>query len=311
MPMTPRRARYADLGVHGISGVLVGHIVVAGLLLGVTNYSTSIEIDWGSAFGAFLIVGASLIVWLYLLFNPGRNQTEWLVAEAALVFSLMLTMSIVLLPAQYSAAALNRPLIDPLLARADGLLGVHVPDLVRWTAVQPYLVAWLRFAYDSLAVQFILAIPLLVVGRSRLALWEYAFHFHACALFTLAFFAAFPAACVFDYYGFVSLLPQDTFIEQFRLARSGQMKTLEFWSMEGLVSAPSFHVAGGLMITWAVRSNVWLLVPSLLLNGSLCAATVLTGTHYAIDLLMSAVMFAASVAIWRRICVRRFEVSPF
>jgi len=135
--------------------------------------------------------------------------------------------------------------------------------------------------------------------RDRRALWEFVFHFHVCATITLVAFALFPAACAFNYYGFESTIPQAGFIADFAGARSGSVRVLEFGRMEGLVSMPSFHVAGALMVTWAFRRHVWLLVPLVVINSLLVAATFMTGAHYVIDVLGTLAMFAGSLALWR------------
>ena len=81
--------------------------------------------------------------------------------------------------------------------------------------------------------------------------------------------------------------------------RNGNLRSVSFGAMEGLVSAPSFHVAGGLMVSWALRHVRWLLPGVLVVNVSLCLATVMTGTHYVVDVLLSLVMVAGSVFAWR------------
>ena len=70
-------------------------------------------------------------------------------------------------------------------------------------------------------------------------------------------------------------------------------------TVTGLVSVPSFHVAGALVLTWVVRHRWWVLVPVGLLNLALCAATVLSGAHYAVDVLISLGLFGLSLLAWR------------
>jgi hypothetical protein len=78
------------------------------------------------------------------------------------------------------------------------------------------------------------------------------------------------------------------------------MTTIRPEDMEGLVSMPSFHFAGAVMVTWAMRrSNIWLaaLIP---LNFTLTAATVVTGSHYVADLVGAAAMCGFSLWLYRR-----------
>ncbi len=64
---------------------------------------------------------------------------------------------------------------------------------------------------------------------------------------------------------------------------------------------PSFHVIGALMVTWALRAHPLTLAVALVINVLLIAATVLSGAHYAVDVLAAFVVFTLSVWSWRRI----------
>jgi membrane-associated phospholipid phosphatase len=102
------------------------------------------------------------------------------------------------------------------------------------------------------------------------------------------------------------LLDQAGFLAHFEGLRAGTFHVIRFDDIEGLISFPSFHVAGAFMVTWALRRTrrlVW--IPVALLNVALVASTVLLGAHYAVDILATAVLFGASV-LAHFIVVRRF-----
>jgi hypothetical protein len=203
-------------------------------------------------------------------------------------------------PAQYAAMALRFPLVDPWLAAADAALGIHVPTLTEWTGAHRGLTIVLVLSYFSLLPQFVL--PLIVIGlayRNRELLWEYVFHFHVCLTLTLLAVALVPAACAFSYYGFTSLIDQTRFIRHFDGLRAGTFTQLHLNDLEGMISFPSFHVAGGLMVTWAFRRYRWWAVALGILNVLLISATVLTGAHYGIDVIATFALFAGSVWLWR------------
>ena len=145
-------------------------------------------------------------------------------------------------------------------------------------------------------------LPVLVLGfwyRDRTALWEYAFHFQVCLLGTLACFALFPARVPFSVYGVESILDQSRFLAHFGGVRSGLMTVIDPSNLEGLVSFPSFHTAGALMTTWALRrSRIWVTLLGVL-NTGLIAATVLLGVHYFIDLLGAVALCGVSLALYR------------
>jgi PAP2 superfamily len=222
------------------------------------------------------------------------------VTDVLLAMFLLLLLTNIASPAQYAAVALKRPLVDHWLAAADAALGIHVPSLTSWTRAHPSVGFLLKICYFSLLPQFVLApIAVGLVLRDRQRLWEYVFHFHFCLIVTLAFLAVFPAACAFTYYGFESTLSQARFIHHFQALRDGSFTMIRFDDLDGLISMPSFHAAGAMMVTWMFRGYRRWLVPVALLNVGLLASTVLTGAHYFIDVLATAGVFLASVAAFR------------
>lgn len=259
-----------------------------------------LQIDWRGAIPQVAVQGMLLFLWLHFRQYPGSAR-ERILPDLILVSSLMIMLTNIASPAQYVAVALKRPLVDVWLARADALLGVHVPTLVRWTSSHPILSLLFTLSYFSLFPQFLLTLVLLgLLYQNRERLWEYAFHFHFCLIVTLSALAVFPAECAFQYYGFQSTINQTHFIAHFQALRNGTFHTLMFADLEGLISMPSFHVAGALMVTWAFRGYRRVLVPLVVLNTGLIAATFMSGAHYFVDVLASCLLFAVSVVMFRR-----------
>jgi membrane-associated phospholipid phosphatase len=110
--------------------------------------------------------------------------------------------------------------------------------------------------------------------------------------------ALWPAAGVFQYEQFTATLPEARFIEHLALVRAGTPPRLVFGGMEGMVSFPSFHLAGAWMITWALRGTriFW---PAFVLNALLTLSTFATGAHYIVDGLGTVAMGAVSLGLWR------------
>ena len=289
-----------DLGLHELALLLLA-LNGAVLIATVPFYrSFGLLLDWATFAPSLIAIGFAGIGWLAHRSTPGR-ASEWTTAETFVAFSLFALLFSVVTPAQYLAVAMNRPLADPWLARADAALGISVPDVVAWTSAHPRLVSILVVSYYSLAVQFIAAIVLLgLYYRDRDALWEYVFNFHVCLILTLIGLALFPAMCAFSYYGFESLIDQTRFIRHFDALRRGTFTVLQLKELEGLITFPSFHVAGGLMVTWAFRRYHWMLAAMLVLNTLMIASTVLLGPHYAVDLIASAVVFGTSAWLYSR-----------
>ena len=302
-PVNPAKRRAIDqtqLRLNPLARRLLIWQAIALVVSGSLYPLLGLSIDWR---GAWPFVVADMVIFVIALELSGRpgNARERIVAETIFAFLLTLLLSQIIAPAQYAAAALNRPLIDPLLARVDAQLGIHVPSYADWVRTRPFMDTILTEAYDTLILQFALIVPILgLMLRDRLGLWEYVFHFHVCALVTVAALALFPAQCAYQYYGFESTIDQSRFIRHFNGLRDGSLTVIHMNDLEGLVSMPSFHVAGALMVTWAVRHRAVLLIPLGLINLILMAATFLSGVHYFVDLIVTVAMFALSVAAYRR-----------
>ena len=309
MPAHPPVAKPADLGLNPLTfrllALQIGLYILSAVLYPIVGLS--IDIAEGKWIPRAVQAAVALTVWGYYFWQPGR-RSEWISAEASMAFLLMLTFAAVATPGQYLAAAFNRPLIDSTLAWWDSLLGIDVPSLVTWTRQYPNLSAVLIGSYFTLLPQFVLIVPVLWLWSDRRALWEYTFHFHVCTTTTVLVSAIFPVASVFQYFGFESLLDQSRFIAHFQGVRDGSRMVVPLGNMEGLVSMPSLHAAGAMLVTWAVRRIRPLVWPVSLLNTLLIASTVLTGAHYVVDVLAAGVMVAVSVLAYRRLEPRWFPL---
>jgi hypothetical protein len=230
--------------------------------------------------------------------DPG-GPADRIIAETIFALWLLLLFTNIASPAQYAAVAWKRPLIDRWLAGADAWMGLNVTQLAAWMRSHPRTAGILSAAYSTLLLQFILPIVFHgLVYRDRDRLWEFVFHFHVCLTITVAALALVPVATPSNYYGFHSTIDQIRFVYQFNGFRDGTLHTIRFNELEGLISMPSFHVAGALMVTWVFRGR-WLFWPLAVINCLLIAATFMSGVHYVIDAIGTFPVFAASLAAYK------------
>jgi len=300
-----RRVSATQLGFHPVTCALLLAQIGAGIAIGIACRAAGFTATGGlqGLVGHYGPAALLLLFWMIHYTQPDSRKREWWTAEAALGFGLVLLGTAILAPAQYLAASFNRPLIDGWLAAADRVMGLHVPTLAAWTKAHPHIGDLLSFAYRTLAPQAGFVIGLIWWKRDRLALWEYVVTFHLCAFITIAASALWPAAGAFTYYGFTSTLDQSRFIDHFQALRQGTMTFIPFGDIEGLISMPSFHVIGGLLLTWAVRRTSFLL-PMALLNTLLIISTVMTGAHYAVDVLGGFLTWGTAVLAYRCLWAR-------
>jgi hypothetical protein len=296
-------SEYPRLGLHQLT-VTLALLLVATLAMIVAAFeATGLSYEWRADVPFFVLPASLLIAWTYFLVEPGRNPADWLNAESFLAAAFVLSFMLIGPPGQYAMIALQRPLVDPLLAAVDNLIGVDATRIAAWTRETPL---WFRSvllrAYLSFGVQLFL--PVLLIGfwyRRRTYLWEYVWNFYFCSIGVLLILALWPAEGPVLYYG-EALHPVFEFSrygEHFRGVYTGTLRVVPA-NMDGLVSLPSFHTAAGIIVTWAFRfSRLWLsiLVP---VNVLLVGATVMSGGHYTADVMAAGALFAASLTLWRR-----------
>jgi hypothetical protein len=275
---------------------LIRHCLIAQVAIGLglaPLYSRlHLQVDLGSMVPYLIVASLLYTLGIYLLSQRDSN------GQGVLALAMLLSLSMILLPAQYLAVRWNRPLIDPWLAAADAVVGANVGEWSHALRRFPAFLSFLSLTYYTLLPQLIMT-PLVVYAFRRSGrLWMFVGHFHVCAVACVAALAMFPAAGAFQFYGVPSTLPQGSFIAEFNGLRDGTLNVINFQQLDGLISVPSFHVAGALIATWAVR-GLWPYRWMVGLNIFLITASVLSGAHYLIDLPITFAVVAASVWIVR------------
>ena len=256
---------------------LIVGIQLGVLLLAVPLYwAAGLRFKWLSVGGQMFIAGA---------FGTGvalsrRDRNG--VPQAVFAITLLLTAWLIIGPLQYLAAAWNRPLVDAYLLRADAWLGVSFLAIDRWVTVHAMTRRVLELAYVSLLPQFVL-VPLVLGWLNRTRLWQFVLQFQLTAIGTVALFALWPASTPAQH-GVHEWVSQADAMQQLFAVREGALRVLDLTQATGLISWPSFHTAGALVVVWALRKTWWFW-PIVLLDGLLIAATVLLGVHYAVDVL--------------------------
>ena len=301
--MTTRRPSLAELGLHGLAIALLVMELLLLVFSAIVYPLLGLSFAWHSAWRVTVIPAILLALWVYLAREPGRSQWDWAVADRIMALAVFCIVSMVQPQLQYVGLALNRPLIDEWLVATDAALGVRLVEWTAWTRQHRPLLQILVVAYSTFGMQ--MCLPLVALGirdkRDRAAVWEYLFHLTVCATVTMFVFALFPSNSSSTLYEFEPVIGQETVVRHIAEYRSGQVKLIDVRTIEGLISFPSFHVAGALIVTWTLRRRRWIFWPIAILNSLLIASTLLLGIHYGIDLIAGALLFLASVSVYRRL----------
>ncbi len=298
VPRVWTRPTLAHLGLHRAGALLLTVNTVAVGLTVALYAATGLTLDWRQVLPFEVLFVLTAVIGLFMTLSPGR-PSEWWVAESAFLLSLMLFLANVAAPLQYAALAVGTPYADPWLAAGDAVIGIHVPTLAAWTSAHPALLHVLTLAYRTFQPQVACALLFLILTRQRAKVWEFVFQLHVCLLVTVLMLLVAPAICPPAYYGFTPAMDLPRAFAQIQALHNGTLTQIEWGMMDGLVSVPSFHTGAALVTLWALRGS-WLRWPLLVINTLLIAATMLTGVHYAVDVLAAVPLVWASIAIWRR-----------
>ena len=204
---------------------------------------------------------------------------------------------------------------DELLVSADRAMGFEWMRVFSFYRDHPQIVPLSRFVYNSMMFQLpLIPLGLFVVGRDSRG-WVFITAWVLMGIITALVYPMFPAAGPHVHFG---ISPQDlpepgkmfpwTTGQTIEGIRSGRIHDMDT-AMAGLVSFPSFHTAAAVMFAWAAVPLRWIRFPVILLNVAMVLSTIVSGSHYFIDLIGGVVVavtaIVASKAIVCRIELRR------
>jgi hypothetical protein len=200
---------------------------------------------------------------------------------------------------QYLAAVAPSGTADPALAALDRALGFDWPRVYDWTMAHPVVVRVLGTAYRALGWEMIYVILFLGAVEPPRA-GEFVTALTLALLVTISCLALLPAAGAFVEYGHADVADAG-YAQHYLALRAGELRSIDFRDIRGIVSFPSFHAAAALLClaaVWRYRLVFW---PMLLLDAVILAATPVIGGHYLVDLLGGGAVAAAAVAGTRRL----------
>lgn len=277
-------------------GSLPSYLLLLGVILFLHGAMLLGPFDWdGAAFSAVLtlfalMVGVGIAVrWL------GSPALGTALEASALVIGFTIAAPLCAVVAASSAF----PLTDQLLARADALLffGFDRRLLMEQLAGQTMFFDLVRPIYHSLLPQPCLILLLLCVTAQRQLAWTFTLAWGLTLALSVAIFPFFPAYGTPPYaYEFIEILAG---------TRDGSLRVLDQSALTGIITFPSFHAAGAVVLGWA-GSKIRLVGPLFVgLNVLMFGSALVGGGHYLVDLVAGGLIGIAGIvaaqAIQRRI----------
>ena len=199
-------------------------------------------------------------------------------------------------------ASAAMPLVDSQLLAADRLIGFD------WRATffalhrNDTLLIALSVAYSTLAWQPVVLIGVLAIGPHHRIVRTFVLAWGLALAVTLAISPFTPALGNFLYHGLaqadypaIRVTAAWTFAENFAAMRSGSAQLITRDSLDGLVTFPSFHTSGAVLLAMGWSAIRRASVPFCLLNAAMIVSAIVIGGHYLVDVLAGIVI---AVAAW-------------
>jgi membrane-associated phospholipid phosphatase len=199
------------------------------------------------------------------------------------------------------------PLIDPMLHRADLMLGVDVEaaieTVVQFRGVPDLLAA----AYNSsFPLIFLSALGFAWTGRTERA-WELCAVFNLCLLVATISSAVIPAVGPLHYLQIPAAvrdaLPAGSgtyHLGDLFALREANHFVIDPMQLQGVATFPSFHMALALMTAAAWRDIPRARVPMYAWQALVVVSTVPIGGHYFVDLVAGAMCWALAHVVWHK-----------
>jgi hypothetical protein len=198
----------------------------------------------------------------------------------------------------YAVMTIGRPLVDPILAGWDQMLGFDWVSYVDFFHRHSWFETALSWAYASSFLQiFFVNFVLSMTGRYA-AVSRLLANFMIGGIITSIIGAFYPALGGYYHFG----IPDhgvSTFIPAIETSRTGLLRVINLDHIEGLVMFPSFHAQTSIALILAAWSIPLLRYPILMLNLLVLLSTPIDGGHYLVDILAGislAILFDSS---WR------------
>lgn len=260
----------------------------------------------------WLAIGlGGLLIWLAGMMRRSGNQNVSALIETLVLLSITGITGALL---QYPMVVLSSPLADATLLKWDQFLGFDWTQFARLFA-DPKADLVLFVVYDLFRLEGGYILGFLCLSGQINKAWQLLTAASACLLVSVSMLPWFAADGSFVGCGLrVEGLPFHsnlcTYGPIIDGLKDGAIRTIDGSMYYGLVSFPSFHVAGALLLVWAVwhwRIGRWL---SLIFNVLMGIAAIVIGGHYFVDIVGGLILGLASILLVKRLIPDAASASP-
>ncbi len=210
----------------------------------------------------------------------------------------------------YLGSAASLPLIDAELAAMDEALGFDWLAYLAFVNAHPWFAKLLEYSYQVPMALAIVLIVGLALRQEAERLREFLLLFMATVLFTVGFASMFPALDATVYYapgpeltGNINPSAGVYHLAIVTALRDGNLFEIDFNTIEGLATFPSFHTIEGILLVWCLRNYGATFYLALVATVIMLLSTPVYGGHYLVDLIAGAVVAVVAIALYHRAAV--------
>jgi hypothetical protein len=260
---------------------LMAVALIAGMAL------TGFSIVLASALKPFVIISAYVG---YTLYKYRRPQTS----DPRVTFILgstgqLLLIPVLMTPLTYIAASANLPMQDVALNALDRAFGLDWMAYFNFVYQRHALMFATVLAYSMIGWPvFGVPIALCWTGRYR-RMQEFTLAFGIALVATTVIATLVPAMGTYELFNYTpdpKIFTPGAYLEQLRdlpLVRDGSLRIIDFDTLTGIITFPSFHSAAAVLYLWAFWPVRWLGPIALMFNIAMLLATPICGGHYFAD----------------------------
>jgi hypothetical protein len=266
-------------------------ILLSGQLLGFT-------FDASAILSTITALGGAV-----LLARLARAANMRIIATFVESCALLLAASVATVSLTVLVSTLGLPYVDSTMAAVDALLlPFSWPEMVAALGPRRNLVTVMCAIYQSLHWQpFVLMAVLAIRGDER-TVWRFTHAWCLALTLSVAIFALMPSVTAYVHYGIEpAAMPALTVnagwhpAQVLRAIRDGSLREVTTFGVPGLITFPSFHAAGAMLLAWGFAKLGPLGMVFVALNVAMLPCIPAIGSHYFADVLGGIIV--AGVAI--------------
>ncbi|WP_164913493.1 phosphatase PAP2 family protein [Sphingomonas sp. UV9] len=266
-------------------------VVITGHMLRFTFNTDAITFTATALGGAVLLARVALAV--------GMRIIATFVESCAL----LLAASICAVSLTVLVSTLGLPYADPAMAAVDNvLLPFSWRQMVEALGPRHDLVTVMCAIYQSLNWQPFVLMAALAIKADELTVWRFAHAWCLALALSVAIFAIAPSVTAYVHYGInPSAMPALTVNAGWRPAevlhaiRDGSLREVTTFGVPGLITFPSFHAAGAMLLAWGFSKIRPFGLIFVSLNVAMLPCIPAIGSHYFVDVIGGIIVAGTSL----------------